>query len=494
MRRIALLLAFVACAPCWAARYTFTAMPETGQARVSVVVDGPSKAFHMPAWAPGDYELLHYGKQLQNVAFTLKGVPVQAEQGVDPNTWTVPGGADAVTYLVGPSRGNFSVNLRVKSNETFVSGPGVFGWFDGHAVEAQEVRVNLSPPSARLYSTLDRGPSAPGAEVLKAFNYDEMIDAPFVMGTDVRTHMVEVQGKAHTIVAYGTNEDADLPGYAAVGASVAEQAFQLFGELPYPRYIFFLDFGGGGGGLEHLDSTRIGMGSRGSARFAGGIMFHEYFHAFNVKRIRSAPLGPFDYTQPAVTGALWWLEGVTDYYADVLQSRAGMITRGALMGGLGREVTGIDRHPRAMEVSADASSRKVWEVRGSQGFGLSYYQKGKAVGLCLDLAIRGGSNGKASLDDVMRALYQECKGRRPGFAEGRIRELCVKFGGARLGPIYDTAVTVAGPVPLREAAGMAGMVWADGKLSDALGVDAARASIAAAWPAALKAGGAVEKD
>lgn len=492
MRPYALLLALAACAPCWAARYTFTALPETGQARVTVTVDGPSKAFHMPAWAPGDYDLLHYGKRLQGVTFTLAGAPAQAEQGADPNTWTVPGGADSVTYLVGPSRGNFSVNLRVQANETFVSGPGVFGWFDGHAAEAQELRIDLAPSRARVYSTLERGAAVSGAETLKAFNYDEMIDAPFVMGTDVRTHSIDVRGKQHTIVAYGSNADADLPGFAGIAELAAEQAFQMFGELPYPRYFYFLDFGGGGGGLEHLDSTRIGMGSRGSARFASGIMFHEYFHAFNVKRIRSAPLGPFDYTQPAVTGALWWLEGVTDYYADVLQARAGLITRGALMGGLAREVVGIDRHPKAMEVSADDASRKVWEVRGSQGFGLSYYQKGKAVGLCLDLAIRGGSNGKASLDDVMRALYEECKGRKPGFAEGRIRELCVKFGGPRLGPIYDRAVKVAGPVPLGEAAEMAGMVWMDGKLSDALGVDAGRAAIAAAWPAASKVTGAVE--
>ena len=492
MRRFALFLAATLVSGAWGARYTFTALPDSGRARVTVAVDSPSTAFHMPAWAPGDYELFDYGKGLKGVSFTLKGQVAKAEQGSDVNSWTVPGGADAVVYTVGPSRGNFSVNLRVKSNETFVSGPAVFGWFDGHATEAQELTVNLFPSGARLYSTLERGAATAGAEVLKAFNYDEMIDAPFVMGTDVRTQPFEVHGKSHSIVAYGTNANADLPGYAAVGGAVAEQAFQLFGELPYPRYVFFLDFGGGGGGVEHLDSARIGMGSRGSARYAGGIMFHEYFHAFNVKRIRAAPLGPFDYTKPGMTGSLWWLEGVTDYYADILQTRAGLTNRVALMGGLGREVTGIDGHPMAMQVSADVSSRKAWEESGSQGYGLSYYQKGKAVGLCLDLAIRGGSGGKSSLDDVMRALFQECKNRQPGFAEGRIRELCIKFGGDRLGRIYDAAVVTAGPMPLAEAAMMVGMVWADGKLADDPTAAAARKQIGTAWPAAIPARGAGE--
>lgn len=484
MVRRPLILLFFAASSVWGAETTFTPLPGEGKARVAITIDAPSTTFHMPAWAPGDYELLNYGKVVDQVEFRKAGKVVAATQSsTDPNTWSIEGGADAVSYVVSPSRGNFSVNLRVKEDETFASPPGVIGWFDGHAQEKQRLRIDLVPPNARVYSTLERveNPAA-GTETLAAPNYDELIDAPFVIGTNVRSHEFTVRGKAHFIVAFGANQSADLAGFATVGAAAAEQAANLFGELPYPRYIYFLDFGGGGGGLEHLNSTRIGLGSRGTSRGAVGVMFHEYFHAFNVKRIRSKPLGPFDYTRPAVTGALWWLEGVTDYYADVLEARAGFTNRQGLLASLGSQAASIDRHPARDSVSADESSRRVWEVRGSQGYGFSYYSKGKAIGLCLDLAIRGGSGGTHSLDDVLRALYGETKGGKPGFEEGRIRALCVQFGGPDLGPIYDRAVMEAGPLPLAQCAAMAGMIWNAGRLADDPTASAERRAIAAGWP------------
>ncbi|MCO5298277.1 MAG: hypothetical protein M9921_15620 [Fimbriimonadaceae bacterium] len=468
----------------WGAETTFTPLPAEGKARVTITIGAPSNAFHMPAWAPGDYELLNYGKFLEQVEFRREGKVVPATQSAsDPNTWRIEGGADAVSYVVNPSRGNFSVNLRVKADETFVSPPGVIGWFEGHALEKQGLSLDLVPPNARVFSTLDHAADpAAGTERLEAPNYDELIDAPFVMGTNVRSQEFSVRGKPHFIVAFGNSEGADLTGFASNGAAVAEQAARLFGELPYPRYIFFLDFGGGGGGLEHLNSTRIGLGSRASARGAVGIMFHEYFHAFNVKRIRPKPLGPFDYTRPAVTGALWWLEGVTDYYADLLEARAGLTNRQGLLASLGSQAASIDRHPARDMVSADASSRRVWEVRGSQGYGFSYYAKGKAIGLCLDLAIRGSSGGEHSLDDVIRALYGETTGGKPGFDEGRIRALCVQYGGPALGPIYDRAVMEPGPLPLADCAALAGMRWQDGRLTDDPAATADRRAIGAGWP------------
>lgn len=432
------------------ADYRFEALPEENLAEVTVTLEkGASGSFWMPAWAPGDYQLFDYGKNLENVRFFRGGAPVQAVQGDNPNLWTIDGGADRVVYRVKPSRGNFTINLRIRPEETFFSGPAVLGWFDGHANERHTLTVVKTPRNAIVECSLRRLESRePNTAQFEAKDYDELIDAPVVIGTTLRVKEFKVRGKDHAFVAFGSAESADLDAFAAVATGFIEQSADLFGELPYDRYLFLADFGGGGGGLEHRNSTRLGLGRNTRAEQAASFIGHEFFHAFNVKRIRSKALGPFDYTKPAVTGALWWLEGVTDYYATILGVRAGQFTKVNAWMEMMRTVRSFDRVAEERNVSADESSRRVWETRGSQGFGISYYSKGKGAGFLLDLAIRAKSDGKHSLDDVIRKLYEETKGGKPGFAETRIRELCIEFGGASLAPIYDACVMTPGPLPL----------------------------------------------
>jgi len=148
---------------------------------------------------------------------------------------------------------------------------------------------------------------------------------------------------------------------------------------------------------------------------------------------------------------LWWLEGVTDYYADVLLFRASTISRTEFVDSMAQSIRGTEQG-KYLSISADEASKKVWEARGSNGFGgVNYYSRGRAAGAVLDLAIRTHSNGKFSLDDVIRQLWEECKKGKPGYEDNRIRELCVKYGGAALGDIYDDCVMRAGPFPTNRA-------------------------------------------
>lgn len=235
----------------------------------------------------------------------------------------------------------------------------------------------------------------------------------------------------------------------------------MFGSLPYQEYVFFCDFNGGYGGLEHLSSTRLGIYSKNASQ-AAGLIAHEYFHAFNVKTIREQPLGPFDYSKPANVSTLWWLEGVTDYYADVMRLRAGLIDEEDFLNDVGGSYAALLRNQARLKVTAAESSEKVWTVRGSQGWGgLSYYHKGKLIGVCLDLAIRLETKGARSLDDVIKALYEETKDRKPGYAPNRIRELCIQFGGEKLGPIYDRCVSTTQELPMDDLLSQAGFVRED---------------------------------
>ncbi len=450
-----------------AAEYRFKPLPDTKTGEIQIkLASGTSKQFRLPAWSPGDYELFNYGKNVLTIKFLRDGKEVAGLQGSDPNLWTIEGGADEVVYTVKPSRGNFTVNLRVTPEESFVSPSAVFGWFDGHAKEKHLLRLPVDKGFA-VECPLAKGTRSPEGEArYVADNLDELLDSPFVISKKLLVQNFDVMGKKHAIAAFNNSAGVDLESYAKNGRAVAEQAYRLFGELPYDRYIFFLDFGGGGGGLEHMNSTRIGAYSKNGSG-AAGIMFHEYFHAFNVKRIRAKALGPFDYTKPAMTGTIWWLEGVTDYYADVLQARAGIISRDQFLNEMLGTLRSLGNNSASEKVSADEVSRRVWEVRGSFGFqGLSYYEKGKGIGFILDLAIRAKSKNKYSLDDVIRQLYEECKGGKPGYEDARIRELCVKYGGPELGAIYDQCAMKAQHLPASEVLSMAGFAVTDRGIVD----------------------------
>lgn len=517
MKRSLLLLA-LSPAFALAADYSFSVDNATQLATVAIKLDKPSRAFNMPAWAPGDYEIFNYGQYVKSISFKKAGQDVSAKQ-EGLNRWIVPESADEVTYKVAPSRANFTPNLRIKENEYYASGPGVLGWFDGATNERQVIHLaspegwtaamalaGEAPSSSQTFQDPMPQPFSrvwessrpfalvgldakvlnigvePGATVhtFSAPNYDVLIDSPFVVGTRVRIQNFEVAGKPHAIVAYNQSENADLKGFSEVGAKIADAAHDLFGEFGYDRYMFFLDLGGQGGGLEHLNCTRIGIGSRAQPMGAKGIMAHEYFHNFNVKRIRAKALGPFDYSKPAITGTLWWLEGVTDYYADVLQVRAGLQSHDDFVRGEIGTIRSASQG-KYLEVSGDEASRKVWDNKGSYGYGgISYYERGHAAGAVLDLAIRSHSNGKRSLDDVIKQLWAECKGGKPGYADDRIRELCIKFGGEALGPIYDASVMKPGPLPIDDAIAP----W-NGKMVD--GAFQGAESGLSSWPMPLKA-------
>lgn len=436
-----------------AATYTFRADAASNLATVKIELgsDRTSKRFSMPAWAPGDYAILNYGQYVRSITFRKGGTAVEGAPGDGPNEWRIPEGADTVEYTIAPSRGNFSPNLRIREREVFISGPGVFGWFEGADREPQTLWMMRPDDKWRVECSMRNGTAEPTRVELRARDYDELIDAPIAAGPDVRVHEFEVGGKPHKIVGYGQAAGVDLAAFAALSKGAPEQAIALFGELPYDQYLFMFDFGGPGGGLEHRDSARMGISPRQSPASARGLIYHEYVHTFNVKRIRAEKLGPFDYSKPAITGTLWWLEGVTDYYSEVFLHRAGHITRDDFMaqmqGALQQVSVGA-----YLQVSADESSRRVWQTRGSFGYGgISYYTKGLAAGAVLDLAIRAHSGGKNSLDNVIRKLWDECKGDQPGYKDERIRELCIEFGGSGLASIYDAMIKKPGTPPMAEA-------------------------------------------
>lgn len=457
----------------FAADYEVRFQPATQLAEVKISIPAAEvMTFEMPAWIPGDYEIFNYGQTVRSVEFRNGGNRVEGKQ-ESVNRWKSSGEANQVVYVVGASRGNFSDNLGFRGSAQFICG-GAYGWIGGH--DEEETKVQFYPATGeQIFSSLE---SVSGS-LFKTQSYDRLIDSPTVVGKEV----VSV-GDAIRIVGYGAVAGVDLNGFQAIGEKVAAESKKMLPGEFSKQYTFFLSFGGNGGGLEHQDSSVITVYSKSPAS-STSIMFHEFFHAYNVKRIRPEAIWDFDYSVAPKIDSLWWLEGVTDYYADVLAVRAGLKPRASFLTELGQNSAREKNRTATTRTSALVSSREVFGVQGSQGAGgVSYYAKGWLVGAALDLSIRQNSNGKHSLDDVMRglwAIYQTGQ----GYPEPKIRELCTKFGGEKSGVVYDQSVEVAQAVPIADLLAGMGLKFVGNAIQDDSETGATKAGLAVNYPYAI---------
>jgi len=230
---------------------------------------------------------------------------------------------------------------------------------------------------------------------------------------------------------------------------ISTTAIRLFGAAPYKDYTYIF-VGGRGGGLEHLNSTTIGVTTETLARSPRGartVSAHEFFHVWNVKRIRPVELGPFDYEQEVRTVNLWWSEGVTDYYADVILARAGLDRPADLAQRLVISIGNHRSNPARLLISPERSSWTVWDspaVNNNQV--ISYYLQGELLGFLLDLAIRDSTDNAKSLDDVMRYLLDHYAGER-GFTRDELVAAVRSATGRNFEEFWRLYVSGASEIP-----------------------------------------------
>jgi predicted metalloprotease with PDZ domain len=248
----------------------------------------------------------------------------------------------------------------------------------------------------------------------RASNFDVLYDSPFEV-SDYREISFDVRGKKHRFVITGEG-NYDLRQLATDTAKIAEEGYKIFGELPYDDYTFIVNLRGGGG-LEHLNSTALQwnrFGFKPEVRYKGflALVAHEYFHLWNVKRIRPDALGPFDYENENYTKLLWVAEGATAYYEGLMLRRAGLITDKEMIDSKANMIEQLQNRPGRFETSLEEASLDAWikyyrQDENAVNNQVSYYDKGEIVNMMLDIVIRTESGGAKSLDDVMRHLYNE---------------------------------------------------------------------------------------
>ncbi|HYG61105.1 MAG TPA: PDZ domain-containing protein [Thermoanaerobaculia bacterium] len=436
----------------------------------------PAVDLAMAVWTPGSYMVREFSRQVE-------GFEARSEAG-DPLPWDKTSKNHWRVETRGLSR--IAVRYRVYSREMSVRTNFVdagFALLNGAATfltlaeelgedgqRAHEVHLVLPPQWKVAVSALPEL-SAEGQERrYRAPDFDTLADSPLYAG-NARVHRFEVGGVPHLLVNEGEEEGGLWDGGAAArdAERIARQQAAFWGEVPYPRYVFFNLLTETGGGLEHRDSSvlmasRWGLRTRDGRLDWLGLVSHELFHAWNGKRLRPVELGPFDYEREVYTRGLWFVEGMTSYYDDLLVHRAGLATRKELLARLSRMIETLQTSPGRLVQPLDDSSFDAWIkfYRRDENFtntGTNYYTKGALLGFLLDARIRRATSGRRSLDDVLRLAYRRWSGER-GFRPEELRALFDEVGGTGLGAWLDQALTTAAELDYGDALGWYGLRFA----------------------------------
>lgn len=421
--------------------------PDTHYVEVEARVPASGRAVElmMPIWSPGYYREEPYAERVENLtARSVKGTELRVEQ-PRKNRWRVQtsGGASVtVSYRVFCNQRSVTTNY-VGTDYAVLNGAPTFITRVETAKRPHDVKLEL-PSGWRAMTGLGPAPDRQPNH-FRAADYETLVDSPIMAG-DLGVREFTVAGKPHYIVSAGDVQGWDAEGATRDLAKFVQEVHDFWGFLPYDKYVFLLMFRQGGGGLEHLNSTLSTVAARpGPGMWSGiGLLSHEYFHLYNVKRLRPVELGPFDFERPPRTGSLWIAEGVTSYYSGLLVERAGLRTRNQYLESLSSLIGQLQTSPGRLLQSVEQSSLEVW---GNSNSGVnpaattvSYYNKGNVLGLLLDAKIRRATNGQRTFDDVMKAAYRRYS-RARGYTADQFRAVAEEVAGVDLQAWFKKSVS-----------------------------------------------------
>ncbi len=408
----------------------------------------------LPVWTPGSYLVREYARHVQEFqAATEQGIPL-AWRKVDKNTWQIdPPGCSAVKvrYRV------YAYELTVRTNHldlthAYFNGAALFLYVPGREREPHTLTVIPPKPDWRIATSLrpliSSGDPASGQSFVAA-DYDELVDSPVEVGLH-QLRSFAVEGIPHYWVVWGAGT-LDLDRAVADAEKIVRTTAAFFGELPYDRYWFIVHLSPGGfGGLEHKYSTTLNysgleLHQPDQYRRFLSLLAHEFFHTWNVKRLRPSALEKFDYNRENYLECLWFCEGATSYYENVILLRAGILSAEDFLKILAEQIGRLQRTPGRAVQSLRESSFDAWiklyrPHENSLNSQISYYLKGALVCWLLDLHIRHLSGGRGSLDTALRDLWQRFGRTEKGYSDQDLQEAFERAAGADLSPFFAAYV------------------------------------------------------
>lgn len=439
------------------------AMPEPSSHLFEVTLqvsgwDAPVLDLKLPVWTPGSYLVREYAKHLQDFSVQA-GNSVLRWQKLAKNYWQVETkriSEITVKYRI------FANELSVRTNHL----DDTHGYFNPAALcfyipgfEQQPIRVTIVPPQPEWRVTTPL-PQIPGEfNTFEAADFDTLVDSPFEIGTH-QIYQFEVLGKSHELAIWGQG-NADAERIIRDTQKIIEVEAEIFGGLPYDRYVFLLHLSPTtGGGLEHkyacsLIYSRFSFRKRDKYESFTQLVAHEFFHLWNVKRIRPKALEKFDYDGENYTTSLWFSEGTTSYYDLGIPMRAGIYDAKTYLQNLGKEITLLQTKPGrkvqpASEASFDAWIKLYRRDANSDNCQISYYLKGQLISFLLDLLIRSRHGNQRSLDDVMRYMWENFGKEEIGFTPEQLQSCIESVAGMDLSDFFARYVDGTEELPFDE--------------------------------------------
>ena len=440
---------------------------------------GPSVEFAMPDWAPGSYYLENYAANVQGFhALGSDGKELRWSK-TDSQTWRIEiAGASAVTVSYQVFGDALRNNLaQYNERHVFIGGPSVWMYLVGG--KERPVDLTIAVPAGWRVAT---GMEHTSDHTFRAADYNWFADAPLEI-SDFAEKDFQVLGTTYHVIVHDVEGRKDFAKFVQDTQKFVETIVPMFSSVtgseqaaPFKDYWFlFHVWPNTGGGLEHLNSTQInfsrdwdslspipGYGNQYNLKLF--VTAHEFFHAWNVKRLRPRPLGPFDYSQMVHTPSLWISEGLTSYYGALALERAGLITPQQYLDGISNLVTNFEQYPGRRERSIEDTSWDTWfngdtvtQPNNLKNTNYSYYDGGQIMGRILDFAIRQDTKNQKSLDDWMRLLYSRCALPKPGFLPDDAVKAASEVAGVDVGEIFSKYISGKEPIPYEQYFAYAGI-------------------------------------
>lgn len=404
----------------------------------------------MPVWSPGSYLVREFAKGVEEVSATFNKKLLRAEK-INKNTWRVyseKGNNVVINYKVYA----FELSVRTSfldASHGYFNGTSMFMFID----ELRNTPHNLTiipfkdwKKVSTSLPMLETDKSGPGFKY-QAPDYDILVDSPVEIGNQVTFDFTSA-GVIHHVAMYGKGNYV-IEKLKVDMAKITQACTDVFGVNPNKEYTFIIhNLTRGSGGLEHLSSTTLEVNrwtySEGSA-YKGflSLVAHEYFHLWNVKRVRPIELGPFDYNNENYTSLLWVMEGFTSYYDELLLYRAGVYNEEEIMRKFNGAIINIENQPGNKVQPVAHSSFDAWikayrPNENSYNTTISYYSKGSVVANMLDLMIINNTKGKKNLDNVMQYLYNEYyKKQGRGFTPDEMKGALESVSGLKMDDFFE---------------------------------------------------------
>lgn len=429
-------------------------LPDAGKHMVHVLMRLPKSASEqvlvkLPKWTTGYYQLMDYDKNITNLLVRVNGRPARYTQKAT-NAWeitSIKNQSVEIEYDVLCNK-KFVANSYADSSHAFLLFSSLL-LYEDKALN-RPATVSIALPSG--WKDIATGLSPTNVKyTYRAIDFDQLYDCPMLLGNLEKLPSFDIDKKQHHFIGYqlgNFNKEVFMQDLK----KIIQAAADVFKDIPYQQYTF-LAIGPGRGGIEHSNSAAVSFSGNELNTPAGRnrimtFLTHEYFHHYNIKRIRPLELGPFDYDRENRTNLLWLSEGLSVYYQYVIAKRAGVIDEGMILGNFEKNISNHENNPGKLYQSLAQSSYNTWSD-GPNGTGgkdpgkaISFYEKGPIVGLVLDIVIRNNTGNRRSLDDVMHRIYWKYyKGLQRGLTDAEFQEACEEAAGRSLSDVFELVYT-----------------------------------------------------